>query len=84
MSISYQAEFIGWQNLTLKDLVVAYRKPRFVLQDFVTVVTGFRPTPEWRMSEELALYCEFDLVIDILRAGDATNPLTQETAKTDR
>jgi hypothetical protein len=36
------------------------------------------------MSGELALYCEFDFVIDILWVGDAINLLTQETAKTDQ
>jgi hypothetical protein len=28
MIISYQAEFTGWQNITLEDLVVAYRKAK--------------------------------------------------------
>jgi len=28
MSMSYQAKFTGWQNLTLEDLVVAYRKAK--------------------------------------------------------
>jgi hypothetical protein len=26
--MSYQAKFTGWQNLTLEDLVVAYRKAK--------------------------------------------------------
>ncbi|WP_256211826.1 hypothetical protein [Nitrosomonas communis] len=33
------------------------------------------------MSEELALYCEFDLIIDLLRVGDAIHPITQETPR---
>jgi len=28
--MSYQAKFTGWQNLTLEDLVVAYRKATIV------------------------------------------------------
>lgn len=26
--MSYQANFIGWQNLTLEDLMMAYRKAK--------------------------------------------------------
>jgi hypothetical protein len=28
MIMNYQAEFTGWQNITLEDLVVAYRKAK--------------------------------------------------------
>jgi len=41
MSMSYQANFTGWQNLTLEDLVVAYRKAKadcFFENNFPTAI----------------------------------------------